>query len=119
MKRLFALIQSHGAAWDHSKALEDQPEWIAHAEFMDRMVDEGFIALGGPLEGSEDVLLILRASSEQEIEQAAGSGCMEAERPARFEAMLSVAYSPRLSLAWGGALPLDVPRGSRRRLSTL
>ena len=69
MKRLFALIQSHGAAWDHSKPLEEQPQWIAHAEFMDRLVDEGFIALGGPLEGSEDVLLILRASSEQEIEQ--------------------------------------------------
>lgn len=69
MERLFALIQSHGAAWDHSKPMEDQPEWTAHAEFMDRLVDEGFIALGGPLEGSDDVLLILRASSEQEIEQ--------------------------------------------------
>ncbi len=69
MKRLFALIQSHGPAWDHSKPMEAQPEWRAHAAFMDRLVDEGFIALGGPLEGSLDVLLILRASAEQEIEQ--------------------------------------------------
>ena len=69
MKRVFALIQSRGPAWDHTQPVEDQPEWTAHAEFMDRLVDEGFIALGGPLEGSHDVLLILRASSEQEIEQ--------------------------------------------------
>ena len=68
MKRLFALIQSRGAAWDHAKPAEDQPEWTAHAVLMDRLVDEGFIALGGPLEGSHDVLLILRATSEQEIE---------------------------------------------------
>ena len=69
MKRLFALIQSRGPAWDHSKPMEAQSEWTAHADFMDRLVEEGFIALGGPLEGSLDVLLILRASAEQEIEQ--------------------------------------------------
>ena len=69
MKRILALNQSRGPGWDRSQRSEDQPGWIAHAEFMDRLVDEGFIALGGPLEGSHDVLLILRASSEQEIEQ--------------------------------------------------
>jgi hypothetical protein len=41
--------------------------WTAHAAFMDGLVDEGFIALGGPLEGSSDVLLILRAAHEQEV----------------------------------------------------
>jgi uncharacterized protein YciI len=69
MKRLFALIQSRGPAWNHSAPMEDQPEWPAHAAFMDRLVDEGFIIVGGPLEDSYDVLLILRASDEHEIEQ--------------------------------------------------
>ncbi|MGA7991349.1 MAG: hypothetical protein WCC53_07965 [Thermoanaerobaculia bacterium] len=67
MKRLFALIQSRGPAWNHSVPLEGQVEWTAHAVFMDGLVDEGFIALGGPLEGSLDVLLILRAAHEREI----------------------------------------------------
>jgi len=69
MTRLFALIHSRGPAWNHALRMEDQPEWTAHAAFMDRLVDEGFIALGGPLEGSSDVLLILRATDEAEIEQ--------------------------------------------------
>lgn len=40
-----------------------------HAAYMDRLLDEGLIILGGPLEGSPDVLLILRASDEEEIAQ--------------------------------------------------
>jgi lactoylglutathione lyase len=69
MQRLFALIQSRGPAWNHSAPIEAQPEWTAHAAFMDRLTNEGFIVVGGPLEGSSDVLLILRASDEREIEQ--------------------------------------------------
>ena len=67
MTRLFALIQSRGPAWNHALPMEEQPEWSAHAAFMDRLVDEGFIALGGPLEGSSDVLLIFRAVDQDEI----------------------------------------------------
>ncbi len=67
MVRLFALIQSRGPAWNHSLPMEEQPDWTAHAALMDRLVDEGFIALGGPLEGSSDVLLILRAAGPDEI----------------------------------------------------
>ncbi len=69
MARLFALIHTRGPAWNHSAPLEAQPEWAAHAEFMDSLVAEGFIVLGGPLEGSSEVLLIFRANSEQEIEE--------------------------------------------------
>jgi uncharacterized protein YciI len=69
MKRLFALIHSRGPAWNHAVPMEGQPEWAAHAQFMDQLVDEGFIVVGGPLEGSSDVLLILRASSAEEVER--------------------------------------------------
>jgi len=34
---------------------------------MDALVDEGFILLGGPLEGEREVLHIVAASSEQEV----------------------------------------------------
>lgn len=73
MKHLFALVQSRGPAWDHALPMEGQAGWSAHAAFMDRLVDEGFIVLGGPLEASNEVLLILRASSAQEIEDRLAS----------------------------------------------
>jgi uncharacterized protein YciI len=36
---------------------------------MDSLVDEGFILLGGPLEGDRDVLHVVSASSEQAIRE--------------------------------------------------
>ena len=69
MQDLFALIHSRGPSWNHTVTMEEQPDWNAHAKFMDDLVDEGFIVLGGPLEGSVDVLLILRACSVEEIER--------------------------------------------------
>jgi len=67
VKRLFAVIRSRGPAWDHSRALDDQVDWAAHAAFMNRLVQEKFVALGGPLEGTPDVLLIVRADDPAEI----------------------------------------------------
>jgi uncharacterized protein YciI len=67
MPRLFAVTVSRGPAWQGSSPIDDQPGFPAHAEFMDRLVDEGFVALGGPLEGSPDVLLIVRGDDREEI----------------------------------------------------
>jgi uncharacterized protein YciI len=47
--------------------MEDQVDWPAHAAFMNALVDEGFVVLGGPLEDSPDVLLIIRATTAGEI----------------------------------------------------
>jgi uncharacterized protein YciI len=49
------------------KPLEGQPAWAAHAAFMDALFEERFAALVGPLEGTRDALLILRASSASEV----------------------------------------------------
>jgi methionyl-tRNA formyltransferase len=57
--RLFAVIRSRGPAWNDSLPLDDQVEWSAHAAFMNGLLDEGVIALGGPLEGTPDVLLVV------------------------------------------------------------
>ena len=68
MPRLFAVIRAHGPDWDEAKPLEDQPEWPAHAAFMDALHAEGCNVLAGPLDGAASALLILRADSADEIE---------------------------------------------------
>ena len=65
--QLFAVIRTRGAAWNAALRLEDQPEWDAHASFMNGLQREGFIVLGGPLEETPDVLLIVRASGSDDM----------------------------------------------------
>lgn len=54
--------------WDRTFGLEDQPLWAEHAAFMDDLVDDGRIVVGGPLDGGPKVLLIFGAENEDEIE---------------------------------------------------
>jgi len=65
--KLFAVILTHGAAWRRGLPLEGQVDWTAHAAFMDALVEDGFVLLGGPLQTTEDVLLIIRSESPAEI----------------------------------------------------
>lgn len=66
-------MRSRGPAYNDSKPLEDQSGWTAHAEFMDALFGQGFVAFAGPLEGTRDALLILRASGESEIRERLAS----------------------------------------------
>lgn len=68
MDRLFALIRTRGPAWNPSVGLEQQAEWRLHADFMNGLAERGFVLLGGPLEQTPDVLLIIRAGDEEEIQ---------------------------------------------------
>jgi uncharacterized protein YciI len=63
----FAVLNARGPEWDHAKPMEQHDGWRAHADFMNTLVAEGFILLGGPLEGTRDVLLIVRAEDEAEV----------------------------------------------------
>ena len=56
-RKLFAVLNTRGPKWDHAKPMEQHDGWRAHADFMNALVAEGFIVLGGPLEGTRDVLL--------------------------------------------------------------
>jgi len=67
MKRLFAVFRARGPAWDSSHPLEEQPQWQEHAAFMDALEAEGFVVLGGPLEGASEALIIVRAADEAEV----------------------------------------------------
>jgi len=64
---LFAVTRTRGPAFDASRALEAQEDWKHHAAFMNALHAEGFVVLGGPLEGTADVLLIIRAVDEEQI----------------------------------------------------
>ena len=66
-KRLFAVVTERGPQWDDGRSMEDQPDWRAHADFMNALVADGFILLGGPLLGTRDVLLIVRDVNEEAV----------------------------------------------------
>ena len=67
MERLFAVINARGARWNSAGALEDQEDWPAHAAFMDALEAEGFVRLAGPLEGTAEVLLVIRAKDAEQV----------------------------------------------------
>ena len=47
--------------------MEEQSAWAEHAAFMDGLVDDGFIVLGGPLADEERVVHVVEADSEADI----------------------------------------------------
>jgi uncharacterized protein YciI len=48
--------------------MREQDRWGDHAAFMDGLVDEGLVVLGGPIgDGDRRFLLIFDAASEREI----------------------------------------------------
>jgi len=63
----FAVRLERGGPWDPSRDLREQDGWDEHARFMDGLVKDGFIVLGGPLAGERDILHAVCARSEEEI----------------------------------------------------
>ena len=67
MPQLFVVIRTRGPAWQDSRPIESQADWAQHASFMNSLVKEGFVILGGPLEGTADVLLVVRAETPDHV----------------------------------------------------
>ena len=67
MVRYFAVTLEHGPAWDDSRPRRGQAGWDEHAAFMDRITDEGFVVLGGPLGDGSSVLLVVDAENEDAV----------------------------------------------------
>ncbi|HXY16860.1 MAG TPA: YciI family protein [Gaiellaceae bacterium] len=63
------LLLRDGPEWDPALALEEQSDWKAHAEFMNGLVGDGFIVLGGPLADERRVVHVVEAASEDEIRE--------------------------------------------------
>jgi hypothetical protein len=63
------VLRRSGPEYDHSKPLEEQSGWLEHAAFMDGLVDDGFIVLGGVLEDELRTAHAVEARSKEEIRE--------------------------------------------------
>ena len=65
----FLVTRTHGPSWDATLLRREQPGWDAHAAFMDDLVEERFVVLGGPVgEGDgHSALLLVEADSEADV----------------------------------------------------
>jgi uncharacterized protein YciI len=61
------VLRRSGPEWDPSKPLEEQSGWPEHAAFMDGLVDDGFIVLGGPLADEKRTAHVVEAGSEEAV----------------------------------------------------
>ncbi len=60
------VLRQAGPVFDRSKPLEEQSGWEEHAAFMDSLVGNGTIILGGPLPHGR-VAHAMQAESEEEL----------------------------------------------------
>jgi uncharacterized protein YciI len=61
------VVRRSGPEWKSGQALEEQSGWREHARFMDQLVEDGFIVLGGPLEDEDRVVHAIEAESETAV----------------------------------------------------
>jgi uncharacterized protein YciI len=65
----FAVRLERGGPWDWSRDLRGQDGWEEHARFMDELVEDGFIVLGGPLDGEREILHAISAPSAHAVRE--------------------------------------------------
>ena len=61
------VLHRSGPEWDRGKPMEEQSGWDAHASYMDGLVDDGFIVLGGPLADEHRVVHAVESESEEAV----------------------------------------------------
>jgi hypothetical protein len=67
MPSFFVVLRRRGPDWDPARPLEEQSGWREHADFMDALVEGGFVVLGGPLADEHRVVLAVEAASEDDV----------------------------------------------------
>lgn len=68
MPMFLVFVRQAGPEWRSGRPLEEQSGWAEHAAFMDGLVDDGFIVLGGPLP-ERRVAHAVQAGSEDEVRE--------------------------------------------------
>ena len=61
------VLTRSGPQWRRGLPLEEQSGWPEHASFMDGLVDDGFLVLGGPLADEYRVVHAVEAESEDAV----------------------------------------------------
>ena len=69
LKNTFVTMSSPGPNRDRSKGTREQPFWDEHAAFIDQLVTEGFVLMGGPLVDEDGAMLIVNADNENQVRQ--------------------------------------------------
>ncbi|PYJ03896.1 MAG: hypothetical protein DME39_04125 [Verrucomicrobia bacterium] len=69
LKNTFIAISSAGPNHDQSKGTREQPFWDEHAAFIDQLVADGFVLMGGPLVDEGGALLIVNAEDEEQVRE--------------------------------------------------
>jgi hypothetical protein len=63
------VLTRSGPEYDLAKPLEEQSRFRDHADFMNGLVDEGFIVLGGPLADEYRNVHVVDAESEEAVHE--------------------------------------------------
>ncbi|MBV9380785.1 MAG: hypothetical protein JOY82_18875 [Streptosporangiaceae bacterium] len=61
---IFAVTTARGPRWDPSRDIRAQAGWDSHAAYMDRLVEQGMIILGGPIDGKPDEVAMLAMQAD-------------------------------------------------------
>ena len=69
MSMFHVVLRQAGPEFDRSKPLEQQSGWEEHAAFMDGLVEDGFVVLGGVLGDEVRTAHAVEAASEDEIRE--------------------------------------------------
>jgi uncharacterized protein YciI len=69
----FAVRLIHGPGWDPSRPIREQAGWDAHAAFMDGLVDDGFLIIGGPIGDGAQTLHAVDAGNENDVRARFGT----------------------------------------------
>ena len=64
---VFAVTMVNGPAWDAAVPRRQQAGWDEHATFMDGLLADGRVILGGPIDDGTDVLLVVEAADEDDL----------------------------------------------------
>ncbi|HEX5189285.1 MAG TPA: YciI family protein [Streptosporangiaceae bacterium] len=64
---VFVLTQVNGPSYDPSRPRREQAGWTEHAAYMDKLLADGFVIMGGPLDDGQQVMLIVEAADEQDV----------------------------------------------------
>jgi len=65
--RLFLVTKVPGPKWDPALDRREQEGWDEHAAFMDDLANRGLVVLGGPVDGTDDALVLFDAPDEAAV----------------------------------------------------
>jgi uncharacterized protein len=91
-RELYLVRVRRGGPWDWSRDMREQDQWDEHASFMNGLVDDGLIILGGPVDGGRDAFHVVDAASEEELR------ARFAEDPWALSGMLTVTSVERWTI---------------------